>query len=98
MIVKGRRFDVHLKRTEERAVKSIKVTQLRSNLQEYLTGVQNGESLAVTSRGKVIVRIIPPENEKELAKARLKSLQSVAWFGDVVTPTGDVWEAENANS
>ena len=76
---------------------TINVTDLRNNLQEHLNRVQNGEPLAVTSRGKIIVRIVPPGDQKELAKARLKELRTMARVGDVETPLGEFWDAEIAH-
>ena len=75
-------------------MKHVNVTELRGNLNEYLTEVQvSGQPLAITSRGKVIVRMLPPEDEKEAAKARLQALRSTAIVGDILSPIGEEWEA-----
>ncbi len=55
--------------------KSVKVTELRQKLPQYLARVQGGERLQVTSRGKVIAQIAPPApsgDETTAARARLK--------------------------
>jgi len=55
--------------------KSVKVTELRQKLPEYLARVRGGERLRVTSRGKVIAEIAPPaasRDEAAAARARLK--------------------------
>ena len=80
-------------------MKSVNVTELRANLNEYVTEVQTtGQPLAITSRGRVIVRIVPPEDEKETAKARLRAMRASAVLGDVLSPIGDLWDADLAHS
>lgn len=79
-------------------MKTVKVTDLRSHLPEYLGAVQRGEPLAVTSRGRVIVRILPAEDERRSAQALLRQLRATARVGDVVSPLGAVWEAERGDS
>ncbi len=79
-------------------MKAVKVTDLRSHLQEFLSQVRRGEALAVTSRGKVIVRILPVEDTKRAAKARLQQFRARAKVGDVVTPIAERWDAEHSGS
>jgi prevent-host-death family protein len=55
--------------------RSVKVTELRQKLPEYLASVHGGERLRVTRRGKVIAEIVPPaasRDEAEAARTRLK--------------------------
>jgi prevent-host-death family protein len=76
-------------------MKHVNVTELRGNLNEYITEVQmTGQPLAITSRGKVIVRMLPPEDEKDAAKARLLAMRSSAIIGDITSPIGDPWDAQ----
>jgi len=79
-------------------MKAVKVTDLRTHLQEFLSQVQRGEPLAVTSRGKIIVRIVPAEDTQQAAKARLRQLRARAKVGDVVTPIAERWDAEHSGS
>ncbi|MDA1117711.1 MAG: type II toxin-antitoxin system prevent-host-death family antitoxin [Proteobacteria bacterium] len=67
--------------------KSVKVTELRQKLPEYLARVRGGERLRVTSRGKVIAEIAPPaasKDEAAAARARLKG--SVLRYDDPLGP------------
>ena len=72
----------------------VNVTELRQNLPAYLTRVSKGEEIEVAVHGKVIARIVPERNAAEEARERLKALRGKAWIGDVISPTGEVWDAE----
>ena len=48
-------------------VKTVGVRVLRNRLSEYLRMVQAGESLAVTNRGVVVARLVPPDVRGEAA-------------------------------
>ena len=72
----------------------VKVTELRSHLQEYLASVQRGSEILVTSHGKVIARIIPPTNVKTEAILKLKELRKHCKIGDVLSPIDESWDAE----
>jgi len=76
----------------------VNVTELRQNLPKYLAQVQEGESVQVTVRGRVIARIVPEQNRQAAARARLKSLRSKARIGDVLSPSGEHWDAERGRS
>lgn len=77
---------------------SINVTDLRNHLPDYLKKVKAGEEVTVTWRGKIIARIVPVLDEAEEAREWLKMIRKTSWVGDVVSPSGDSWEAENDNS
>lgn len=72
----------------------VNVTELRQNLPEYLARVTAGEALEVTVRGKVIARIVPEEDRAAAARRRLKALRGKAKVGDVMSPSGERWNAE----
>ncbi|MGH8647137.1 MAG: type II toxin-antitoxin system Phd/YefM family antitoxin [Gammaproteobacteria bacterium] len=42
----------------------ISVRELKNHLSEYLRRVQAGEELIVTSRGKEVARLVPPQGER----------------------------------
>ena len=71
----------------------VNVTELRNHLPTYLGKVRSGEEVAVTSRGKVIARLVPEADESSSARLRLETARKNSWVGDVVSPTGEVWEA-----
>lgn len=73
----------------------VKITELRQNLPTYLAKVQAGESVEVTVRGRVIARIVPEEDRQAAARRRLKQLRGKARItGDIMAPSGEVWNAE----
>lgn len=72
----------------------VNVTELRNHLPAYLGKVKTGEEVAVTSRGKVIARLIPEVDECGSARKRLEAIREASWVGDVVSPSGEAWEAE----
>jgi prevent-host-death family protein len=73
----------------------VKITELRQNLPTYLAKVQAGEEVEVTVRGRVIARIVPEEDRQAAAQRRLKALRGKARIkGDIMSPAGEVWNAE----
>lgn len=75
-------------------MRDVKVTDLRSNLPAYLAAVQAGEELRVVSRGKVIARIVPEQNDVEAAQARLRALRGKIQVGDILSPIDVEWDAQ----
>jgi prevent-host-death family protein len=73
---------------------SVKVSELRQNLPEYLKKVQEGQEVEVTVRGKVIARIVPEEARRERAKKKLAALRKTAKVGDVTSPTTAKWTSD----
>ena len=77
-------------------MKDVKVTELRQKLPEYLARVRRGERLRVTSRGKVIAELSPPEPARdEIAAARGRLRGSVLRFDRPLDPVvkPEEWEA-----
>ena len=72
----------------------VNVTELRQNLTAYLAEVQAGGEIEVTVHGKVIARIVPEAGRQAAARKYLKSLRKSAVIGDIVSPSGDTWDAE----
>jgi len=72
----------------------VNVTELRQNLPAYLAGAQKGTEIEVTSRGKVIARIVAGGNPHQEARDRLRAARKHCRVGDVVSPTGAQWDAE----
>jgi len=73
----------------------VNVTELRNNLPAYMGKVKAGEEVAVTSRGKIIARLIPEVDESVAARLRLDAIRKECRVGDVITPIGEIWEAEH---
>ncbi|MDA8109460.1 MAG: type II toxin-antitoxin system prevent-host-death family antitoxin [Betaproteobacteria bacterium] len=76
----------------------VKVTELRQNLPGYLARVTAGEEIEVTVRGRVIARIVPQGDRALAARERLKALRAKARVGDVLSPSGERWNAERGRS
>lgn len=72
----------------------VNVTELRQHLPAYLAEVQKGGEIEVTVHGRVIARIVPEQDRQAAARKFLKSLRKTAVIGDVISPSGDVWDAE----
>ena len=53
----------------------VSVTELRQNLQEFLSRVRRGQRVRVTSRGRPIAEIIPPTAEVDAAAAARQRLR-----------------------
>ena len=74
--------------------RKVKVTELRQNLPAYLADVQKGKEIEVTSRGRVIARIVAGGDIHQEARERLLAVRRHCYVGDVVNPTGAEWDAE----
>lgn len=79
-------------------MREVNVAELRAHLPAYLGAVEAGEEVRITSRGRVVARLLPPLDERAEARKRLDELRRRCTVGDVVTPTGEAWEAEHARS
>jgi prevent-host-death family protein len=76
----------------------INITELRSHLPKYIGRVKKGEKILVTSRGKVVASLVPVQDVRTSARKRLAELRECCMVGDVVSPTGEKWVAENAGA
>jgi prevent-host-death family protein len=74
-------------------MKSLAISELRANLMNAIEQVKKGNSIVITSHGKPVAQLVPPEDKREEAKAALKALRKTAVIGDVISPTGEIWEA-----
>jgi len=72
----------------------VNVTDLRQNLPAYLAQVRKGKEIEVTSRGKVIARIVAGGDPRQEARERLLAVRKHCRVGDVVSPSGAKWDAE----
>ena len=76
----------------------VNVTELRQNLPVYLTEVQKGKEIEVTSRGKGIARILAGPDAVDEARERLLAARKRCRIGDIVSLTGETWNAERDRS
>lgn len=74
-------------------LKNVSISELRANLLKYLKLSQRGEQINVTSKGTLLATLSPPVSQRNAAKGKLKKLAKTAAIHDVVSPTGDSWNA-----
>ena len=72
----------------------VNVTELRNHLPTYLGKIKIGEEIAITVRGRLSPGWLPEADESKMARRRLEAIRKESWVGDVVSPTGESWEAE----
>lgn len=72
---------------------TIQVSELRANLMKVIKEIEHGSSVKITSRGKVVAKLIPPGSGKEEAKNKLKELGKKAVIKDVLSPIDSKWES-----
>ncbi len=71
---------------------AIAVSELRSNLMRILKEIEHGSSIDITSRGKIVAKLVPPDYNKEKARKKLTELGKNASIGDIVSPVDSQWE------
>jgi len=75
---------------------TVNITELRRHLPGYLKQVEAGNEICVTSRGKIVARIVPEKDVAELARSWLEGLHGQVILGDVVSPVENVaWGADD---
>lgn len=72
---------------------AIAVSKLRSNLKKIIKEIEHGSVVDITSRGKVVAKLVPPDYSSEMAKERLKEIGKNAVLGDLISPVDSKWEA-----
>lgn len=72
---------------------TIAVSELRANLMNILKEIEHGSVIDITSRGKVVAKLIPPDYTKRKAKNKLKELRKTAVLKDVISPIDMEWDA-----
>ena len=80
-------------RKRQADMKSVSISELRANLLQYLTLVQQGEQINVTSKGQVLATLNSPVSQQDAAKAKLGKLAETAVIHDVISPIEDSWDA-----
>ena len=74
---------------------TIPVSELRANLMKIIKEIEHGSTVKITSRGKVVAKLVPPGSSKEEAKNKLKELSKRAVIGDILSPIESKWEVLN---
>jgi prevent-host-death family protein len=77
---------------------TVAVTTFRNHIPDYLSRVKKGEEINLTSRGKVIARLVPPMDERQSAQERLAALRGgTIYIGDITSPIDIEWEVDRAD-
>lgn len=76
-------------------MESIAVSDFRANIMKILKQIEHGASLDITSRGKVVAKLVPPDYTRTLARGKLEILRETAKVYDVLSPIEENWEANS---
>ena len=76
-------------------MQSIAVSELRANLMSILKNIEKGSSVSITSRGRVVAKLIPPEESLKLAEQKLAKVRKSAKIYDVLSPISAKWKADS---
>lgn len=71
---------------------AIAVSEFRARLMEVLKQIESGATIYITSRGKIVARLMPPDNSKEIARKKLNEIGRTAKLHDVLSPIDAPWE------
>jgi prevent-host-death family protein len=74
-------------------MQTIKISDFRANLLNYLKKAELGEKISVSSNGKILATICPPINQKNTARLKLNQIAESAVVYDVTSPTDSPWGA-----
>ncbi len=72
---------------------TIPVSDLRANLMKVLKKIEHGSVVDITSRGKVVAKLVPPDYTREIARKKLKEIRKNAVLGDIISPINVQWKA-----
>ena len=76
-----------------KTMQTINISEFRANLLKYLEMANSGEQISVTSNGKLLATITPPENKRQQAKKQLDTLATNAKIHDITSPIDADWDA-----
>nr|VFJ75786.1 MAG: Antitoxin component of toxin-antitoxin stability system, DNA-binding transcriptional repressor [Candidatus Kentron sp. FM]VFJ76993.1 MAG: Antitoxin component of toxin-antitoxin stability system, DNA-binding transcriptional repressor [Candidatus Kentron sp. FM]VFK22764.1 MAG: Antitoxin component of toxin-antitoxin stability system, DNA-binding transcriptional repressor [Candidatus Kentron sp. FM] len=72
---------------------TIGISELRSDLLNYLNSAKKGNRFQVTSKGVLLATINPPPNRNDAARDKLDKLAKTAIIRDVLSPAAENWNA-----
>ncbi len=73
---------------------TVAITEFRANIMRFLREVEQGQKLIITSHGKSIAQVSPPDCNKKSAKLQLKKLSKSCHIGDIESPIGTEWDSQ----
>ncbi len=75
-------------------MESMVLNYINDNISVVLAKIGTGEIISITFQGREVARLVPPDYSAQLARKRLEQLRKTAFVGDVLSPVGEKWEAE----
>jgi len=72
----------------------IAISELRTNLMRIKKTIEKGSSVSITSRGRVVAKLVPPEESIKLAEQKLEGVRKSAKVHDVLSPISEDWKAD----
>jgi len=72
---------------------TVNISELRSNLLQYLEKANHGEQITVTTNGRVLATISAPTDKNAMAKKQLNELSATAKIHDITSPLDAQWDA-----
>lgn len=79
-------------------MKTVAVSELRANLMKVLREVAHGSVVDIASRGRIVAKIVPPDQFRDQARKKLKEIGKTAVINDVVSPVDSDWDALDDNA
>jgi prevent-host-death family protein len=73
-------------------MQQIAVSKLRANMMKILKKIEHGASIDITSRGRIIAKLVPPDYSKNLARKKLTEIGKSSKIGDVIAPIETEWK------
>ena len=68
---------------------TIAVSNLRANLIKILNEIEHGETIDITSRGRVVAKLVPPDYSSQTARKKLEEIRKTAVIHDVISPISE---------
>ncbi len=73
---------------------TIAISELRANLMKVLKEIKSGARINITSRGKVIAKLVPPDNIVNDSQQRLEEIRKTVIINDIVSPIETGWATQ----
>ncbi|MGD9824040.1 type II toxin-antitoxin system Phd/YefM family antitoxin [Desulfobacter sp.] len=73
-------------------MQTVAVSELRANMMKIIKKIERGASIEISSRGKVVAKLVPPDRSRESARNKLAEIGKNAVIHDVVSPVDVEWK------
>jgi prevent-host-death family protein len=74
-------------------METIAVSKFRTNLMQILKRIEHGSIITITSHGKPVAKLTPPEDIIKTSQYKLEQIRKTAIVKDVLSPIDEKWEA-----